>query len=53
MMMSREMKRKKRITTAIEVLILAAMAFITITPIYWGIVTSLKNTNEIAAYPPK
>ena len=52
-MMSREMKRKKRITTAVEVLILAAMAFITITPIYWGIVTSLKNTNEIAAYPPK
>ena len=29
------------------------MAIITITPIYWGIVTSLKNTNEIAAYPPK
>lgn len=51
--MSRESKRKKQIMTAIEVLILAGMAFITITPIYWGIVTSLKHTNEIAAYPPK
>ena len=47
MMMSREMKRKKRITTAIEVLILAAMAFITITPIYWGIVTSLKDRKSV------
>ncbi len=46
-------KVKKIITTIIEALILLGMAVVTITPIYWGIVTSLKNTNEIAAYPPK
>ncbi|MDY6244129.1 MAG: carbohydrate ABC transporter permease [Lachnospiraceae bacterium] len=36
-----------------EAIILALLAFITIIPIYWGIVTSLKNKNEIATYPPK
>lgn len=44
---------KKRVGTVIGVIVLVAMAFITITPIFWGVVTSLKNTNEIAAYPPK
>ena len=46
-------KMKKISITMIELLILLCMAVITITPIFWGIVTSLKNTNEIAAYPPK
>lgn len=51
--MNSVIKAKKIIITIIEVLILLGMAIITITPIYWSIVTSLKNTNEIAAYPPK
>ena len=51
--MNSAIKTKKIIVTIVEVLILIGMAIITITPIYWGIVTSLKNTNEIAAYPPK
>jgi len=52
-MMKTSGKRKKVIVTFIEIIVLAIMFFITITPIYWGLVTSLKNTNEIAAYPPK
>ena len=51
--MNSAIKTKKIIVTIVEVLILIGMAIITITPIYWGFVTSLKNTNEIAAYPPK
>ncbi len=51
--MNSAIKTKKIIISIVEVLILIGMAIITITPIYWGIVTSLKNTNEIAAYPPK
>ena len=41
------------INKIVEIIILILLAFITIIPIYWGIVTSLKNTNEIASYPPK
>ena len=51
--MSKEKRVRKTIIAIIEGLVLIGMALITITPIYWGIVTSLKNTNEIAAYPPK
>ena len=51
--MNSAIKTKKIIISIVEVLILIGMAIITITPIYWGVVTSLKNTNEIAAYPPK
>lgn len=51
--MKKKKKSKKLVSTVIEVLVLIVMAFITITPIYWGVVTSLKSINEIAAYPPK
>lgn len=44
---------KKSINYLVNGLVLAFMAFITITPIYWCFVTSLKNANEIASYPPK
>ena len=36
-----------------EIIVLVVLAFTSVTPIYWGIVTSLKKTNEITAYPPK
>lgn len=44
---------KKGITRVIEVLVLLILAVVSLTPIYWGVVTSLKKVNEINAYPPK
>jgi ABC-type spermidine/putrescine transport system permease subunit II len=44
---------KRFINSLVNGLVLIFMAFITITPIYWCFVTSLKNANEIASYPPK
>ncbi len=35
------------------VVVIVIMAIVSLTPIYWGIVTSLKKVNEINAYPPK
>lgn len=47
------MKKHKIVTKTAELITLAGMAIISFTPIYWGIVTSLKEVNEINAYPPK
>lgn len=44
---------KKKIILAVEILVLIVIAIVSLTPIYWGIVTSLKPLNEINAYPPK
>lgn len=44
---------KKIINALVNGLVLALMAFITITPIYWSFVTSLKSANQIATYPPQ
>lgn len=47
------MNNKKLTTKTIEIIVLIIMALVSIIPIYWGIVTSLKKLNEISAYPPK
>lgn len=44
---------KKSFSRVIEIIVLIILAVVSLTPIYWGIVTSLKNTNEINAFPPK
>lgn len=45
--------KKKTIIKVVEILILILIALISLTPVYWGIVTSLKPLNEINAFPPK
>lgn len=52
--MKNRQKHKIRIGTKIvEAAVLAVIAVVSLTPIYWGIVTSLKKVNEINTYPPK
>lgn len=48
------MHRKHTVAVrAIEAVVLVLIALISLTPIYWGIVTSVKPLNEINAFPPK
>lgn len=44
---------KEIVSRVFGVIVIIIMAIVSLTPIYWGIVTSLKKTNEINAYPPK
>ena len=46
-------KANKKITLTIEILVLLVLTVVSLTPIYWGVVTSLKQVNEINAFPPK
>lgn len=46
-------KANKKIKFTIEILVLLVLVVVSLTPIYWGIVTSLKQVNEINAFPPK
>ncbi len=44
---------KKIATKTSELIVLLFFAALNLIPIFWGVVTSLKEKREIAAYPPK
>lgn len=45
--------RTRAVLRAVEVLIFAAFLILNVVPVLWGVLTSLKSTRDIAAFPPK
>ena len=46
-------RRKSALGKILELFVFALMAFITLLPIAWGVITSFKGSRELFAYPPK
>lgn len=51
--MTLERSTKKKLGGAASIVMLVVLAFVTLLPIFWCIVTSLKTPQDISAYPPK
>lgn len=51
--MKRETKTTKFVFRIVEIAFAAIFGILNLLPIFWGVVTSLKNPREINAFPPK
>ena len=47
------LKKSRSAILVLESSLLAFIAIVNLLPIYWGLVTSLKNARDITSYPPK